>query len=205
MKPTDIEALSFHIIEEEAGQHGFSEQQWPVVRRMIHTSADFDYLGTVRFHPLALQAGIAAIRDGAALFTDTRMLQAGLRKADLAGFGVTPVCLIDEEEVARDARARSVTRAEAAVDAVADRLTGSIYVVGNAPTALLRLVERVRRGEARPALIVGLPVGFVNAAEAKEALAALPVPHITNLGRKGGSNVAASVVNALVILAKRSL
>jgi precorrin-8X/cobalt-precorrin-8 methylmutase len=201
MQPHEIESLSFQIIEAEAGAHGFPVEQWPVVRRMIHTSADFDYLRSVRFYPGAVQAGIAAVNRGAALFCDTQMVRSGLRKADLAKFGVEAACLIGEAGVAQDAKARGVTRAHAAVDAVADRLEGAIYVVGNAPTALLRLIERVRQDKLQPALIVGLPVGFVNAAESKAELLTLEIPHITNVGRKGGSNVAASVMNALVLMA----
>ena len=204
MKPGDIEAESFRIIDREAGSHGFGPEEWPVVRRMIHTSADFDYLLTVRFHPNAIAAGMAAIRSGRTIITDTNMARTGIRKPDLKRFGVAVKCFMDDAETHAAARATGGTRAAAAVDAAAAEMQDGIYVVGNAPTALLRLIERVRLNQARPALIVGLPVGFVNAAESKAALAQLDHPYITNPGRKGGSNVAAAVVNALLLLAQES-
>ena len=201
MKPDDIEALSFSIIDNEAGPHDFSPPQWAVVRRMIHTSADFEYKTGVRMHKNAIEAGIAAIRRGAAIVTDTHMARVGIRARDLAGTGSEVICMIADRSVADAAVSQGVTRARAAVDAAVDVMEGGIYVVGNAPTALLRLIELTRDGRAAPALIVGLPVGFVNAAESKQALEGSRVPFITNRGRKGGSNVAAAVVNALAIMA----
>jgi precorrin-8X/cobalt-precorrin-8 methylmutase len=203
MLPHEIEQRSFEIIDAEAGPHGFSPEQWSIVRRMIHTSADFEYIRSVRIHPRAVDAGIAAIRGGGAIFTDTNMARTGIRQRDLARFGIDIQCLMSSDRVARSAVEEGVTRAAAAVDAVADQLENSVYVVGNAPTALLRLIELIGMGKAAPALIIGLPVGFVNAAESKEELLKLDVPYITNVGRKGGSNVAAAVVNALIILAGR--
>jgi precorrin-8X/cobalt-precorrin-8 methylmutase len=202
MKPLEIEMESFRIIDREAGTHAFSSEQWQVVRRMIHTSADFDYLKTVRFHPKAAPAGIEALRTGKTIFTDTHMAAAGIRKKDLKPYGGVVKCLMDEPRIHEIARKSNITRAEAAVDAAVSEIGGGIYVIGNAPTALLRLIELVRSGQARPALIVGLPVGFVNAAESKAALLGLDHPYITNEGRKGGSNVAAAVVNALLLLAQ---
>ncbi len=202
MQPQQIESESLAIIDAEAGPHIYSPRQWSVVRRMIHTTADFDYLHDARFSPSAVAAGVAAIRTGAMLFTDTEMARAGIRTRALKRFGGRVICHIAAPRIAQAARDGGITRARAAVEAVADQLTGAIYVVGNAPTALLRLIELVRDGPIRPALVVGLPVGFVNAAESKAALLATAVPYITNVGRKGGSNVAASVVNALVQLAE---
>jgi precorrin-8X/cobalt-precorrin-8 methylmutase len=201
MKPYEIEQRSFAIIDAEAGPHGFSPAQWTIVRRMIHTSADFDYLTSVRFHPRSVEAGIAAIRSGTKIFTDTNMVHTGIRKKDLARYSGEAHCLMASAQVAQTAAQTGTTRAVAAVDAVADQLTGAIYAVGNAPTALLRLIELISGDRARPALVIGLPVGFVNAAESKAALCELDIPYITNVGRKGGSNVAASVVNALILLA----
>lgn len=201
MKPHEIEQHSFAIIDAEAGPHGFAPAQWSIVRRMIHTSADFDYLTSVRIHPAAIEAGLAAIRAGAGIFTDTNMLRAGIRKHKLERLGGHVVCLMASPEVAQKATESGTTRAEAAVDAVSDQLTGAVYAVGNAPTALLRLIELIDDGQVRPALVIGLPVGFVNAAESKAALRERDIPYITNVGRKGGSNVAASVVNALLLLA----
>jgi precorrin-8X/cobalt-precorrin-8 methylmutase len=201
MQPEQIEALSFSIIDSEAGAHGFPADQWRIVQRMIHTSADFDYLQSVRFHPRAIEAGVAAIRSGCTIVTDTHMGRAGIRKTELARFGVEATCYIGDPQVRQQAAQSGSTRARAAVDAAVNHMAGGIFVVGNAPTALLRLLELVRAGAARPALVVGLPVGFVNAAESKAALVQTDIPYISNVGRKGGSNVAASVVNALTKLA----
>jgi precorrin-8X/cobalt-precorrin-8 methylmutase len=201
MQPEQIEALSFSIIDSEAGAHGFPADQWRIVQRMIHTSADFDYLQSVRFHPRAIEAGVAAIRSGCTIVTDTHMARAGIRKTELARFGVAATCYIGDPQVRQQAAQSGSTRARAAVDAAVNHMAGGIFVVGNAPTALLRLLELVRAGAARPALVVGLPVGFVNAAESKAALVQTDIPYISNVGRKGGSNVAASVVNALTKLA----
>ncbi|MDJ0666014.1 MAG: precorrin-8X methylmutase [Desulfobacterales bacterium] len=201
MQPSEIEALSFRIIDEEAGSHPFKDREWAVIRRMIHTSADFEYMQTTRISPRAIDAGIGALRDGRNIVTDTNMARAGIRKSEIDRFGGSVECFIDDATVAQAARESGCTRAKAAVDAAIPMMTGGIYVVGNAPTALLRLMELIRSDEAQPALVVGLPVGFVNAAESKADLAQMKVPHITNVGRKGGSNVAASVINALAIMA----
>lgn len=201
MKPNEIEQLSFQMIDSEAGAHGFSADQWPVVRRVIHTSADFEWQQMIRFHPQAVAAGVAAIRSGCAIITDTNMARAGIRQRDLVRFGGTVKCYMSDERVAETAARKGITRAKAAVDVAAAELAGGIYVVGNAPTALLRLIELMEQGAVQPALVVGLPVGFVNAAESKALLLQCDVPHVTNVGRKGGSNVAAAVVNALIIKA----
>lgn len=202
MRPEDIEQRSFAIIDAEAGEHGHPPDRWPIVRRMIHTSADFEYLASVRFHPLAVSRGISAIRAGQDIVTDTNMARVGIRSALLKPFGGSVHCLMADPQVAAEAAASGRTRAAVAVEAAVKRMAGGIYVVGNAPTALLRLIELIQAGSASPALVVGLPVGFVNAAESKAALAKLDVPFITNIGRKGGSNVAASVVNALALMAQ---
>jgi precorrin-8X/cobalt-precorrin-8 methylmutase len=201
MKPEEIEAQSFNIIDAEAGPHHFSEQQWQIVRRMIHTSADFEYMKTVRFHPDAVAAGIAAIRNGKTIVTDTNMARIGIRSYDLTKFGSEAKCLMADPEIAQMAKNNQTTRAVAAVDAALKLMEGGIYVVGNAPTALLHLIDCMQANRAHPSLVIGLPVGFVNAAESKAALIDTAYPYISNVGRKGGSNVAASVVNALIKLA----
>ncbi|MFO8083595.1 MAG: precorrin-8X methylmutase [Desulfobacterales bacterium] len=198
MLPSEIEHQSFAIIKAEAGNHGFSSEKWTVVSRMIHTTADFDYINSVRFHDDAIASGIRALRSGENIVTDTHMAEAGIRKKDLQKFGGRVICLIDAPEVIESASRNKTTRALAAVDAATGMVNRGIYVVGNAPTALLRLLELIRENKAMPSMIIGLPVGFVNAAESKEALINAPVPYITNVGRKGGSNVAAAVVNALI-------
>ncbi len=201
MRPHEIERLSFQIIDSEAGIHGFPADQWPLVRRVIHTSADFEWQQMIRLHPQAISAGVAAIRRGCAIITDTNMARVGIRQRDLDRFGGSVHCYMTDARVAEKAVGKGITRARAAVDLAASELSEAIYVVGNAPTALLRLIELIDQGKARPALVVGLPVGFVNAAESKALLIECDVPHITNRGRKGGSNVAAAVVNALIIMA----
>jgi precorrin-8X/cobalt-precorrin-8 methylmutase len=201
MKPQEIEDLSFKIIEQEAGDHSFTDEQWPIVRRMIHTSADFEYMSTIRFYPDAVQKGIKAIQNGCQIFTDTNMARVGIRQKEIHEFGGKVSCLIADKDVADKAKDTGTTRALAAVDMACDRMKDGIYVVGNAPTALLRLIELIKDKKASPALIIGFPVGFVNAAESKDALMTLDFPYITNKGRKGGSNIAASIVNALAIMA----
>ncbi|MCK5244261.1 MAG: precorrin-8X methylmutase [Desulfobacterales bacterium] len=201
MKPDEIEKRSFKIIDNEAGDHGFSHDQWTIVRRMIHTTADFDYIRTVRFHPEAIRAGIHAIKQGQNIVTDTEMVRAGIRKVDLKSFGVEVLCFLNERAVIEGARKGGTTRAAAAVNHGVAFVQDAIYAIGNAPTALFRLLELLEQGVARPALVIGLPVGFVNAAESKAALLNAGVPFISNLGRKGGSNLAAGVVNALIKLA----
>ena len=202
MKPEKIESTSFEIIDREAGPHDFDESQWSIVRRMIHTTADFEFKEMVRFHPRSISVGIEAIRSGKTIITDTNMARVGIRAKDLASFGGSLKCFVNDPVIHEKARNNGTTRAKAAVDMAIDDMNEGIYVVGNAPTALLRLIELINAGRARPALVVGLPVGFVNAAESKAALMEMDYPYISNIGRKGGSNLAASVVNALIIMAK---
>ena len=201
MKPAEIESTSFDIIDREVGNHDFNGSQWAIVRRMIHTTADFEFKDMVRFHPGAIAAGIKAIREGKMIITDTNMARVGIRSKELAQFGVTVKCYMNDPLIHEKAKSNGTTRAKAAVDMAVDDMRDGIYVVGNAPTALLRLIELIHAGKVRPALIIGLPVGFVNAAESKAALLEMDHPYISNIGRKGGSNLAASVVNALTILA----
>jgi len=204
MKPDEIERSSFQIIDQEAGTHHFTGQQWSIVRRMIHTTADFEFKEMVRFHPHAVSAGIEAIRNGKMIITDTNMARVGVRKKEVETYGGRVKCYMDDPLIRKKAKAEGTTRAKAAVDAAVPEMKDGIYVVGNAPTALLRLIELVSAKKARPALIIGLPVGFVNAAESKAALMEIDYPYISNVGRKGGSNLAASVVNALAIMANEA-
>lgn len=200
--PREIESESFRRIEALAGgAHQFPPAAWAVVRRMIHTSADLDYLQSVRFHPEAVAAGVEALRRGRPVATDTRMLLAGISTGRLRRLGVEAVCLMDDPEVVAQAARQGTTRAAVAVELALPRMAGGIVAIGNAPTALLRLLELLAAGAPPPALVVGLPVGFVNAAESKEALTRQNCPYITALGPKGGSAVAAAAVNALALLA----
>ena len=201
LPPEEIERRSFRIIDSESPPHEWPPDQWSIVRRMVHTSADFDYVRNVRIHPGFIQAGVAAIRQGRPLVTDTRMVQAGISSRRLEPFGVRVECLIDHADVSRIARDLNITRAAAAVDHLVEQGRVGLYVVGNAPTALFRVLEHIAAGRQFADAVIGLPVGFVNAAEAKDALLACSRPYLTALGRKGGSNVAAAVVNALAVLA----
>ena len=204
MKPDEIETASFAIIDREAGDHDFDKPHWSIVRRMIHTTADFEFKEIVRFHPQAIAAGIAAIRSGKMIITDTNMARVGITSSALAQFGGSVKCYMNDPVIHEKAKSNGITRAKVAVDMALSDMQDGIYVVGNAPTALLRLIELIKEGKAHPALIVGLPVGFVNAAESKAALMEMDYPYISNIGRKGGSNLAASVVNALTILAEKA-
>jgi len=203
MKPEEIEARSLSIIDEEAGDHDWPPDLWPVVRRVIHTSADYEYLQSMVMTPDAVQAAVSALRSGRPICTDTTMVLAGIRKDLAAGFGCSIFCNVADPDVAEEARREGVTRSVAAMRRACRETPDALFVIGNAPTALFELLEQIQRGICRPSLIIGLPVGFVGAEESKNALATadLQTPFITNMGRKGGSNVAAAVVNALLLLA----
>jgi precorrin-8X/cobalt-precorrin-8 methylmutase len=199
--PQEIEQESFRRIAAAVGAHGLPDRQWAVVRRMIHASAEVELLSLVRFHPEAITAGVAALRQRRPVFTDTRMLLAGV-SSRLNRQAIAVQCLLDEPGAAVLAGEWGITRSAAAVELAAAKLPGSIVAIGNAPTALRRLLALLDRGMAPPALIIGMPVGFVDAAESKEALLELSSPYITLLGPKGGSALAASALNALAILAE---
>lgn len=204
-RPAEIEAESFRRIDAQVGPHQLSPEVWAVVRRMIHTTADLDYLNMVRVHPEAIAAGVEALKQGCMVATDTRMLLAGISTGRLSRLGVTAFCLMDDPEVAAEAARQGNTRAAVAMARSLPRLRGGIVAIGNAPTALLSLLEMLAAGAPPPALVVGVPVGFVNAAESKEALARQECPFITALGPKGGSAVAASIINALATMALKEM
>ncbi len=205
LRPEEIEAESFRIIDAEAGAHHWSGQEWPIVRRAVHTSADFDYVRDLVITPTAIARGIAALRRGRTIITDTRMAMAGITTARLEPFSIEVRCLVDDPLVAKSAKRLGVTRSLLAMRTAVQAADAGIFVIGNAPTALFELLRLIREEGVRPDLIVALPVGFVGAAESKAELlaaaSAYQLPMITNRGRKGGSNVAAAVVNALLILA----
>lgn len=204
--PEAIEARSFAIIDAELPEpRPFAGPLWEVARRCIHALGDTAILADLRLDATALERGVAALRAGRPLFTDTRMAAAGLPARRMDRLGVAAAPLMALPGVAGQARAWGVTRAAAGIRMIADRLAGALVVIGNAPTALLALLEALegRTPETGPALIVGMPVGFVNAAQSKELLAQSPWPHFTLLGRKGGSAAAAACVNALAELALR--
>ncbi|GFO53056.1 precorrin-8X methylmutase [Geomonas sp. Red276] len=204
LRPEEIEAESFRIIEEEVGPHHWSVLEWPIVRRAIHTSADFDYAVSMQISANAVASGIAALKAGCGIVSDTTMILSGINKQRLARFGVQGRCLVADPEVAREAKEKGITRSIVAMRTAARDAGNGIFVIGNAPTALFELIRLVREEGVRPRLVVALPVGFVGAAESKDALRELAVempdlPFITNRGRKGGSNVAAAVMNAILI------
>ena len=208
--PADIERTSLAIITEELNQMGliFPENTAPVVKRVIHTTADFDYARNLHFTPGAVAAGIAALRSGTPIVTDTTMALAGISKPGLAKLGTTALCYVADPEVAAAAKQQGTTRAVAAVHKAAAAYPGAILAVGNAPTALLTIADQIEAG-LRPALVIGVPVGFVNVVESKERLIAVcqecGVPAIVAMGRKGGSTVAAAICNALVYSAAEML
>ena len=198
MKPADIEKRSFAIITEELGGRTFPESVAEVVKRVIHTSADFDYADNLCFSPDAVEKAKAALEAGATIVIDTNMALAGISKPTLAKLGGKAVCLMADEDVAREAKARGVTRATVSMEHAAKLDGPLIFAIGNAPTALIRLHELIEEGAVSPALVIGVPVGFVNVVESKELFIGGETPYIIARGRKGGSNVAAAIVNALL-------
>jgi len=203
VQPQQIEAKSFQIIDEEIGEHPFTSDQYPIVQRVIHASADFALGKSLLFHPNAIEAGIQAIRSGKKVVADVQMVQVGVNKARLEKFGGSVHVYISDQDVIEEAKRLNTTRAIVAMRKAVKEAEGGIFAIGNAPTALLELIRLIKEGEARPGLVIGLPVGFVSAAESKEELAKLDVPFITNVGRKGGSTVTVAALNALSILAER--
>ncbi len=200
--PADIERASMEIIEAEApNPRPFEGREWLVARRLVHTSADFDILNMLHFHPEAVHRGVEAIRHGATIITDTEMARAGMPRRRLDPFGARVICYMSDPDVAETARMHGTTRARAAVDKALELPGPIVFAFGNAPTALLRLLEHVEQGITPPELIVGMPVGFVNAAESKELLLASGLCAITLAGRKGGSSLAAATINALADIA----
>ena len=198
MKPADIEKRSFAIITEELGGRTFPEGVAEVVKRVIHTSADFDYADNLCFSPDAVEQAKAALEAGATIVTDTNMALAGISKPTIAKLGGRAVCLMADEAVAREAKERGVTRATVSMEHAAKLDGPLIFAIGNAPTALIRLHELIGEGAVSPALVIGVPVGFVNVVESKELFIGGDTPYIIARGRKGGSNVAAAIVNALL-------
>jgi precorrin-8X/cobalt-precorrin-8 methylmutase len=202
MRPDEILAESFRIIEAEVGPHPFDALTWPVVRRMIHASGDLELVRDVAFSPDAVAAGVTALREGTPIVTDVRMVAAGLHRPSLEELGVELHCFIDDADIPLHAETLGTTRSWCAMGKAVSRIGNAIYVVGNAPTALQALCAAVRCGDVRPRLVVAMPVGFVGVRESKEEAMALSVPVLAVRGRKGGSAVAAAAMNALLLLAR---
>lgn len=196
MKPMDIERRSFEIIRAELGERKLNPEYDLLIRRVIHTTADFDYADTLAFSPHAMQKLMDAIRCGCDIVTDTTMAMAGINKKALAAFGGQARCFIADDDVAQEAKARGVTRSLVSMEKAAALQKPLIFAIGNAPTALLSICDLIRADKLNPPMVIGVPVGFVNVVESKEELMNTASNYIVARGRKGGSNVAAAIVNA---------
>ena len=196
--PQEIEKRSFEIITEELGDAKLDPLQAPIIKRVIHTTADFEYLDTLCFSENAVTKLQEALRNGACIVTDTQMAKAGISQKTLEKYGGKVYCFMGDEDVAQSAAKNGTTRAAVSMDKAAGLSQDIIFAVGNAPTALVRLYELMEQGKITPKGIIGVPVGFVNVVQAKELIMQCDVPYIVARGRKGGSNVAAAICNALV-------
>ena len=198
IKPMDIEKRSFAIITELLGDTKLDPENELVIKRVIHTTADFDYVQNLVFSEHAVSKGIEALKNGCDIVTDTQMARAGINKTILEKLGGQVHCFMSDPDVAEEAKARGITRAIVSMERAAKLPKPCIFAIGNAPTALISLHEQIQAGKLNPALIIGVPVGFVNVVESKELIIASDVPHIVARGRKGGSNVAAAICNAML-------
>ena len=199
-KGQSIEDASMEMIENEIGSHDYNEKEWPVVRRVIHSTADFDFAGKnkIIFSKNAVESGMDALRNGCSVVVDVNGVIGGLNKQNPKDFGNKIICNISSPEVMESAKKQNKTRSQVSMRVASSDIDGGIVVIGNAPTALLELIQMVKEGLVMPALIIGIPVGFICASESKEELSKLTeVPFITNIGRKGGSSSASAIVNAL--------
>lgn len=205
VKPADIETRSFEIITAELGNKELDPENELVVKRVIHTSADFEYADTLCFSPHATTLGVESLQKGCSIVTDTTMAMSGINKRVLSKFGGKVYNFIADEETRIRAKERGLTRSAVSMERAAELGEPLVYAIGNAPTALVRIYELMSEGKMpKPALIIGVPVGFVNVVESKELIMELDVPYIVSKGRKGGSNVAAAICNALLYLASNN-
>lgn len=200
VKPMEIETRSFEIITEELGDTPLISGTELIVKRCIHTSADFDYAKNLCFSEGAVERALEAICKGACIVTDTQMAKAGINKKALARYGGEVFCFMSDEETAQMAKANGTTRAVASMDRALSLDRPLIFAIGNAPTALVRLYELIEEKKISPELIIGVPVGFVNVVQSKELIMQADVPYIVARGRKGGSNIAACICNALLYM-----
>lgn len=198
MKPMEIETRSFEIITELLGDRVLDPENEAVIKRVIHTTADFDYAETLCFSEHAVSKGIEALRNGCDIVTDTQMAKSGVNKTVLGRLGGEVRCFMSDADVAEEAKERGVTRAFVSMERAAALEKPCIFAIGNAPTALMSLYELISAGKLVPALVIGVPVGFVNVVESKELIMTAPGPYIVARGRKGGSNVAAAICNAML-------
>ena len=204
-KGQSIEDESMQIIENEIGPHSYNEQEWPIVRRIIHSTADFDFArdNKIIFQKDAIKNGLEALKNGSSIVVDVNGIIGLLNKQNPKDFGNDVICNISEPSIMEAAKEAGKTRAQMSMRIAKEDMNGGIVVVGNAPTALLEVMEMIREGITKPALVIGIPVGFVSAVESKEELAKMDIPFITNLGRKGGSPCASAIVNALYKLLRQ--
>jgi precorrin-8X/cobalt-precorrin-8 methylmutase len=205
-KGQSIEDQSMEIIDSEIGTHQYNEQEWPIVRRIIHATADFDFAkeNKIIFHKDAIKNGISALKNGCNIVVDVNGVLGGLNKQNLKDFRNNVICNISNPMIVEEAKKYNKTRAQTSMRMAASEMKGGIVVIGNAPTALLEVIQMIQEGTTSPALIIGIPVGFVSSPESKEALQALDVPFITNCGRKGGSPCASAIINALFKLLREN-
>lgn len=200
LRPAEIEARSFEMITEELGDTFLIPGTEQIVKRCIHTSADFDYAKNLYFSQGVVEKALAALKNGASIVTDTQMAKAGINKRVLSRYGGEVYCFISDPDVEKAAKAQGITRSAASMEKAAALERPLIFAVGNAPTALLALCERIQEGRLSPELVIGVPVGFVNVIPSKELLMECDVPCIVARGRKGGSNIAACICNALLYM-----
>ena len=198
-KGQSIEDASMKMIEDEIGSHQYNEEEWPIVRRIIHSTADFDFADKNRiiFHKNAIQSGMDALRNGSSIVVDVNGVIGGLNKQNLSDFGNKIICNISNPEIMELAKKKGKTRSQISMRVAIADIEGGIVAIGNAPTALMEVIQMVKEGIVKPALIIGIPVGFICAAESKEELSKLEVPFITNIGRKGGSSSASAIIHAI--------
>jgi precorrin-8X/cobalt-precorrin-8 methylmutase len=198
----NIEKQSFDIIESEIGKHDYDEDQWVIVRRVIHATADFDFAKNCKiiFHPNAIESAFLAFSKQSFIVTDVEMVLHGINKKSLSTLNITGVCYINDPECIKDSKKFNKTRSELAIQKSMDKINNGIVVIGNAPTALYEVISLIKEKKLFPSLVIGIPVGFVSAVESKNELSKLDVPFITNKGRKGGSSAASSIINALLLL-----
>ncbi|NSW91384.1 MAG: precorrin-8X methylmutase [Firmicutes bacterium] len=201
LKPVEIENKSFEIISQLLEGRSIEPLHEPIIKRVIHTTADLDYVDILKFSENAVEKGLQALKSGCGIVTDTKMAEAGINKKALTRLGAHITCFMDDEEVAKEAVQRGTTRAAVSMEKASTNSKNKIFVIGNAPTALIRLYDMIRDGVTKPELVIGVPVGFVNVVESKQLFKQCDVPFIISEGRKGGSNVAVAIVNSLMYMA----
>ena len=203
-KAFGIENESFATIDSEVGAHTYSELEWAIVRRVIHATADFDFAGKekITFHGDVFTSTFAAIGNGCHVVSDVEMVLSGINKQSVKELNLKTLCRISEDSVIKNSRDNNLTRSQVAMEFSAAQIQDGIVIIGNAPTALFQVISMFREARVRPALVIGVPVGFISALESKRELLRIPVPSITNIGRKGGSAAACSIINALMLIYK---